>query len=50
VVAGLILVTAFLGGLVAHGRGGGPRPAPEAAAAPAAAAPVATADSLPHAP
>ena len=49
VVAGLVLVTGFLGGLVAHGRGGGPPPAAAAHADPAASAP-AKADSLPHAP
>ena len=48
VVAALVLVTGFLGGLVAHGRGGG---APPAAAAPTApAAPPAGTDSVPHAP
>jgi hypothetical protein len=51
VVAALVLVTGFLGGLVAHGRGGGPPPPAPAAAAPAApAAPMARADSLPHTP
>jgi uncharacterized membrane protein len=50
IVAGLVLVTGFLGGLVAHGRGGAPPPAASSSKAPAASAPVAGADSLPHGP
>ena len=48
VVAALVLVTAFLGGLVAHGRGGGPRPAAAAPTAPED--PPAGRDSVPPAP
>ena len=48
VVAALVVVTGFLGGLVAHGRGGAPPPSAAAAAAPAATG--SHADSVPHTP
>jgi len=48
VVAALVLVTGFLGGLVAHGRGAAPPPSAAAAAAPPAT--NAHADSVPRTP